>query len=230
MNEVDTASRTEDLGGPRTLTASETAATIGVSIATVRAWADRGLLPSFRTVGGHRRFEVRELKRWLAERGASMTEPGRRERGPDVPACPEMARWLNSRVDEITARVLSGYDPAVRAAVPPGTSASSIRRSAARFLGAVTAALEAGRAGALAGRAELAGFRGGVAANAFVVAEHTRFAAAVVREAEEGIASGAVREPWATASLFSVIDRMQAALVSGFHEGRATGAEGARAA
>ena len=90
MNEVDTASRTEDLGGPRTLTASETAATIGVSIATVRAWADRGLLPSFRTVGGHRRFEVRELKRWLAERGASMTEPGRRERGPDVPAC---QRW-----------------------------------------------------------------------------------------------------------------------------------------
>ncbi len=228
MSAVETARQSEapHLAGPRTLTASEAAATIGVSIGTVRAWADRGILPSFRTVGGHRRFEVHELKRWLAARGASMPEvPGRRARAPDVRACPEMARWLNSRVEEVAARVLAGYDPSVRAAVTPKTSAATIRRSAGRFLGALTAALEAGRAGALAGRAELAGFRSGGVANAFVVAEHTRFATAVAREAEEGIATGAVREPWATASLHSVIDRMQAALVSGFHEGRSAEAE-----
>jgi excisionase family DNA binding protein len=56
--------------GPRTLTASEAAALLGVSVATVRGWADQGRLPSHRTVGGHRRFELEELRAWLAERGA----------------------------------------------------------------------------------------------------------------------------------------------------------------
>ncbi|HWH13173.1 MAG TPA: helix-turn-helix domain-containing protein, partial [Miltoncostaeaceae bacterium] len=59
---------------PRTLTASEAAALIGVSVATVRGWADSGLLPSHRTVGGHRRFELGQLRDWLAARGAPVAE------------------------------------------------------------------------------------------------------------------------------------------------------------
>jgi excisionase family DNA binding protein len=34
-----------------------------VSPRTVRRWADAGTMPSFRTVGGHRRFTWREIRR-----------------------------------------------------------------------------------------------------------------------------------------------------------------------
>ena len=72
--------------GERTLTASEAAALIGVSVATVRGWADQGRLPSHRTVGGHRRFELEELREWLTDRGAPAPEP--RGGGPPPPARP----------------------------------------------------------------------------------------------------------------------------------------------
>jgi DNA-binding transcriptional MerR regulator len=40
------------------LTPSEMAAHYGVTIATVRRWADRGLVSTIRTPGGHRRYIV----------------------------------------------------------------------------------------------------------------------------------------------------------------------------
>jgi excisionase family DNA binding protein len=44
---------------------SEAAALAGVSLSTVRRWADEGRLPSFRTPGGHRRFRVVDIERAL---------------------------------------------------------------------------------------------------------------------------------------------------------------------
>lgn len=41
---------------------SETAEVLGVHPSTVRAWADRGDLPSQRTAGGHRRFRRSEIE------------------------------------------------------------------------------------------------------------------------------------------------------------------------
>src|SRR5918994_1138158 len=43
-------------GGGKRLTSRETARLLGVSEASVKRWADGGLLPSEKTAGGHRRF------------------------------------------------------------------------------------------------------------------------------------------------------------------------------
>ena len=41
---------------------SGAAAIAGVSISTLRRWADEGRVPSFRTAGGHRRFRVADVR------------------------------------------------------------------------------------------------------------------------------------------------------------------------
>jgi excisionase family DNA binding protein len=38
---------------------------LGVHPSTVRAWANRGSLPTHRTQGGHRRFKRREIELWM---------------------------------------------------------------------------------------------------------------------------------------------------------------------
>lgn len=209
--------------GPRTLTASEAAALIGVSVATIRGWADSGRLPSHRTVGGHRRFEVEELREWLARRGAPPPEPRRLRRAPqEVPACPMLARELNSRVVQIVERVLAGYDGAVATPLP-APSVAAIRRLTVRFVRVVAAGLESGRPGAAAGRIELAGLRGGMegAVGARVIVEHTRVAAAVLMEADAAGDRGVPMEPLAVPALHSVIDHAQAAVARGFDQARA---------
>lgn len=209
--------------GPRTLTASEAAALIGVSVATIRGWADSGRLPSHRTVGGHRRFEVEELRAWLARRGAPPPEPRRLRRPPqEVPACPLLARELNSRVEEIVERVLAGYDTEVATPLPP-PSGPAIRRLTVRFVRVIAAGLESGRPGAAAGRIELAGLRGGMegAGGGRVIVEHTRVAAAVLMEADAARGRGVAMEPLALPALHAVIDHAQAAVARGFAQARA---------
>jgi excisionase family DNA binding protein len=216
--------RRQDRGG-RTLTASEAAALIGVSVATVRGWADQGRLPSHRTVGGHRRFDMAELRSWLAERGAPTFEPDRLRHIPqDVPACPELARELNARTEAIVDRAIAGYDEAVPTALP-APSPAALRRSAIRFVRVVAAALEAGRAATSAGRAELAGFRGGMQGDsgASVVIEHTRLALAVMQEAEDAVHSGAVTEPLALETLNAVIDVVQLSVIRGYEQATSGG-------
>lgn len=53
------------------LTVSQTARQLGVSISTVRRWADAGHLRGFRTPGGQRRFTPEQLDEFLRslERG-----------------------------------------------------------------------------------------------------------------------------------------------------------------
>lgn len=206
--------------GTRTLTASEAAALIGVSVATIRGWADQGRLPSHRTVGGHRRFELDELKDWLARRGAPAPEGRRLRRAPqDVPACPQMARELNARTESIIERILAGYDDDVPTPLP-APSPPAMRRLAIRLLRVLASGLESGSPGAMAGRAEVAGFRGGMegSAGARVAVEQTRVMIGVMLEAERIVADGVPVEALALPALQAVIDHAQAATARGFEQ------------
>ncbi len=59
------------------LTTAEAAALLGVSVATLKRWAQSGLLPSERTEGGHRRYRLEDV-RALAEPAARAEDPVRR--------------------------------------------------------------------------------------------------------------------------------------------------------
>ena len=64
----------EDLGD-RLLTRAEVAELFQVSPSTVTRWAEAGMLPSVRTLGGHRRYEAKdvlELAQQLIKQGVSM--------------------------------------------------------------------------------------------------------------------------------------------------------------
>lgn len=56
------------MGHKEWLTLREAAALLGVHPATLRQWADAGVVPSFRTPGGHRRFVRSDLEAFLRER------------------------------------------------------------------------------------------------------------------------------------------------------------------
>lgn len=204
--------------GRRSLTASEAAAIIGVSVATVRGWADDGRLPSHRTVGGHRRFDMDELREWLDEYGAPVPRRFSISRArTEIPLCPSLAHELNGRSEAIIERVLAGYDPAVPT-ITQVPSEAELRRAATRFVRVVTGALETGNPSAFAGRAEVAGYRGGLQGErgGGVLVENTRLALAVLSEAQEAIAEGVVDEPHAMESLLAVIDSAQAAVARGY--------------
>lgn len=53
---------------------SGAASIAGVSVSTLRRWADEGRVPSFRTAGGHRRFRVSDLEHALAPAQVSSGE------------------------------------------------------------------------------------------------------------------------------------------------------------
>jgi excisionase family DNA binding protein len=212
--------RAEGDRGPRTLTASEAAALIGVSVATIRGWADQGSLPSHRTVGNHRRFELEELRAWLADRGAAPPTATRLRPPPqDIPPCPLLARELNARTEAVVARVVAGFDPAVPTPLA-AQSEPAMRRLTVRFLRILASGLDSGRPAAQAGRAELAGLRGGLQgrAGARVLLDHTRIAVAVVLEAERAREEAVPLEAAAIPALYAVIDHAQAAIASGFEQ------------
>jgi excisionase family DNA binding protein len=60
---------------PRWLTLKEASDFLGIHFTTLRAWADRGEVPTFRTPGGHRRFSADDLRRFLEERSAHNEPP-----------------------------------------------------------------------------------------------------------------------------------------------------------
>jgi excisionase family DNA binding protein len=57
------------------LTLKDASDFLGVHFTTLRGWADRGEIPVFRTPGGHRRFSLDDLRRFLAERAKSTPAP-----------------------------------------------------------------------------------------------------------------------------------------------------------
>jgi hypothetical protein len=82
----------------------------------------------------------------------------------------------------------------------------------------VTGALESGNPSAFAGRAEVAGYRGGLQGErgGGVLVENTRLAIAVLGEAEDAIASGSVTDDHAMECLLAVVDSAQAAVARGY--------------
>lgn len=200
------------------MTASEAAALVGVSVATIRGWADAGVIPAHRTIGGHRRFEVSELKAWLTERGAPVAERLRppREQGVTVPRCPTLARELNARTEAILDNVEDGYRDAIPLRIARSTQAS-LRRSVLRYLRIATHALDSGSLSSSVGRAELAGVRAGLQGEGGlgVVIDFGRFAVAVTRETDSLIAAGASVEEDAMPVLLSVLDSMHASVLAG---------------
>ncbi len=57
------------------LTLKDASEFLGVHFTTLRGWADRGEIPVFRTPGGHRRFSLDDLRRFLNERAKSLPAP-----------------------------------------------------------------------------------------------------------------------------------------------------------
>jgi len=206
----------------RTLTASEAAALIGVSVATVRGWADHGVLPSHRTVGGHRRFESAELRSWLRARGATMPAPvaGVARKSKDVPPCPALARYLNGRTRAITDRVVAGYRDDVPT-LPARPTDAAIRRQATRSLRIITAALETGSVTKSVARAELAGFSDGTHhdGTAASLVQLARVAMVIAYEAQTAAEAGIVDDPRAIPALMAVIDHVVVADLSGLQQG-----------
>lgn len=56
------------MASKRWLTLHEAAEMLGVHPATLRTWADAGVIPSFRTPGGHRRFARADVEAFIRER------------------------------------------------------------------------------------------------------------------------------------------------------------------
>jgi excisionase family DNA binding protein len=77
--------------GVRFLTSNEVAAACGVSSRTVSNWIRDGSIPAHRTVGGHGRVAVEDLRRFLAERGMPLPHEIADARPRPAPAEPVRA-------------------------------------------------------------------------------------------------------------------------------------------
>jgi excisionase family DNA binding protein len=58
------------------LNLSAAAELLGVHPSTLRAWSDRGDIPTHRTPGKHRRFRRADIETWAASRREAVTSPG----------------------------------------------------------------------------------------------------------------------------------------------------------
>lgn len=76
------------------LSLSDTAKVLGVHPSTVRLWSDKGLLPTHKTQGGHRRYRHSEITLWAETR--------RR------PALPEPERMMNEVIRNVRMQISEG--------------------------------------------------------------------------------------------------------------------------
>jgi len=206
--------------GRRTLTTSEAAAMLGVSVPTIRMWADSGRVPCHRTAGGHRRFEVEELADWLRSADA----PPPRAVKPvtaelEFIPCPLLARYLTSRTEAVAQRLRE--HPGDAPALPvPEPSATAALHDAQRYVRPLARALETGRLGQLDERAEATGLRGVVRGQEVeVILRDRRLSAAVMAEAIIGRDSGAPIEEGSVGILRAAVEGITAGLVRGMAEG-----------
>jgi excisionase family DNA binding protein len=203
---------------PQLLSVSAAARLLGVSSSSLRAWAAAGRVPHVRTPGGHRRFELDELVRWLAERGgappAQVTRSG--ELVPTrVEPMPALAGALRERADA----VLEAFEEELaQGRAPAPARAPAGRRS--RVLGAVESlaeALEGGDLGECYGEAEWEGFRHGASGQPgdAVVTEALALRRAVDRE----LAPACAGRPLDQRALERALDRTAVRVASGYAEG-----------
>ena len=206
--------------GRRTLTTSEAAAMLGVSVPTIRLWADSGRVPCHRTAGGHRRFEVEELADWL--RSADAPPPRSVKAVPadlEFLPCPLLARQLTARTEAVAQRLRD--HPADAPDLPvPTPSATAALHDAQRYVRPLARALETGRLGQLDERAEATGLRGVVRGQEVeVVLRDRRLCAAVLAEALAARDEGADIEPGSLDVLRAAVEAITAGLVRGMAEG-----------
>jgi excisionase family DNA binding protein len=71
----DVASASPDSDQDSWLRVNEASELLGVSLSTLRRWADAGKIPIHRTVGGHRRFKRQELRDLVAAQSALPAAP-----------------------------------------------------------------------------------------------------------------------------------------------------------
>ncbi|HEX8422114.1 MAG TPA: B12-binding domain-containing protein [Pyrinomonadaceae bacterium] len=79
--------------GGKKLTSKEAALLLGASEASVKRWADGGLLPSEKTAGGHRRFRPEDVARFRREqknRAATTATTHQTNGGPNSSAAPSL--------------------------------------------------------------------------------------------------------------------------------------------
>ena len=72
VSSISSAARGDD---DHWLSVHEASAMLGVSLSTLRRWADAGKIPIHRTLGGHRRFSHQELQVLVTGHSAPSTEP-----------------------------------------------------------------------------------------------------------------------------------------------------------
>lgn len=173
MNRVpgaDTGSRPAPPGGPaparaaepQLLSVSAAARLLGVSSSSLRAWAAAGRVPHVRTPGGHRRFDLDELVRWLADHGGA--PPAQQQRTQElVPTRIEAMPALAQTLDDAGDRVVAAFEEELARARPSGAARPSAARQT-RVLGALrslASAIRAGDLGECYREAEWEGFRHG---------------------------------------------------------------------
>ncbi|OYW17913.1 MAG: hypothetical protein B7Z55_11620, partial [Planctomycetales bacterium 12-60-4] len=57
------------------LTPKQVAVAIGVSESSLKRWCDRGILPTVRTAGGHRRIPTSGVLKFLQQSGHPLVQP-----------------------------------------------------------------------------------------------------------------------------------------------------------
>jgi len=193
---------------------------LGVSVPTIRLWADSGRVPCHRTAGGHRRFEVEELADGL--RSADAPPPRSVKAVPadlEFIPCPLMARHLTSRTEAVAQRLRE--HPASAPGLPvPAPSATAALHDAQRYVRPLARALETGRLGQLDERAEATGLRGVVRGQEVeVILRDRRLSAAVLAEAIIARDAGVGIEDGSVDVLRAVVEAITAGLVRGMAEG-----------
>jgi excisionase family DNA binding protein len=202
----------------RLLSVSAAARLLGVSSSSLRAWAAAGRVPHVRTPGGHRRFEMDELVRWLAERGGAPPAPQNRtqELVPTrLEAMPATAAALAGAGDD----VLAAFEEELGRALPSGAARPSSARQA-RVAGALEAladALASGDLGACYRDAEWEGFRHGASGQAgdAPVTE----ALALRRAVDRVLAPTLAGDPPARRAVERSLDRMAVRVAAGYADG-----------
>lgn len=206
------------IGGPRLLSVSAAARLLGVSSSSLRAWAAAGRVPCVRTPGGHRRFALDELVRWLAERGGAPPAPQTRvqELVPTrVEPMPATARELADSGDE----VLAVFEEELSRTRTGAANRPSATRQA-RVLASLEALADALAAGDLSGcyrDAEWEGFRHGASGQA---GDSPVTEALALRRAVDRVLSPRTTDrPADQRTVERALDRMAVRVAAGYADG-----------
>jgi excisionase family DNA binding protein len=142
---------------PAWVSLTEARQLLGVSASTVRRWGDTGLVRTFVTPGGHRRFSRAGLEALLPERpsgrpslGALGETPGRMARGYRRASTDETGRipWV-AELDDAQRERFRGYGRGIVSALVSALDSTDTGRRAERLREAEDACTEYGR---IAGR------------------------------------------------------------------------------